>query len=43
MGESHQNIPSIIRMAAAAFGFFTLIQLFDGPDRYVASSFFERF
>lgn len=30
-------------MAAAAFGFFTLIQPFDGPDQYVASSFFERF
>jgi hypothetical protein len=28
-------------VAAADFGFFTLIQVFDGPERYGASSFFE--
>jgi hypothetical protein len=28
-----QNVPSMARVAAGAFGFFTLIQIFDGPDR----------
>jgi hypothetical protein len=36
-----QNVPSRARVAAGAFGFLTLIQVFDGPDRYGASSFFE--
>jgi hypothetical protein len=36
-----QNVPYIARVAAGAFGFLTLIQVFDGPDRYGASSFFE--
>ena len=36
---SDQNIPSITRVAAGAFGFLTLIQLFDGPERYGALSF----
>ena len=29
----NQNVPSIARVAAGEFGFLTLIQLFDGPDR----------
>jgi hypothetical protein len=28
-----QKVPSIARVAAGAFGFLTLIQAFDGPDR----------
>jgi hypothetical protein len=36
-----QKLPSIIRIAAAAFGFLTLIQLFEGPERYGASIRFE--
>src|SRR4029453_5641410 len=28
-----QNVPSIARVAAGAFGFLTLIQVFDGPER----------
>ena len=29
-----QNVPSIARVAAGAFGFLTLIEFFDGPERY---------
>ena len=29
------------RVAAGAFGFLTLIYVFEGPERYGASSFFE--
>jgi hypothetical protein len=29
-----QNVPSIARVAAGAFGFLTLIQLFDGANRW---------
>jgi hypothetical protein len=36
-----QNVPSNARVAAGAFGFLTLIQVFDGPERYGASSLFE--
>jgi hypothetical protein len=36
-----QNVPSIARVAAGAFGFLTLIQVFEGPERYGASSLFE--
>jgi hypothetical protein len=36
-----QNVPSRMRVAAGAFGFLTLIQLIDGPERYGASSRFE--
>jgi hypothetical protein len=28
-----QNVPSMARVAAVDFGFLTLIQVFDGPDR----------
>jgi hypothetical protein len=38
----HQNVPSIARVAAGAFEFLFLIQLFDDPDRYGAFSFFDR-
>src|SRR5262249_4650019 len=37
----NQNVPSTARVAAGALGFLTLIQAFDGPERYGASSFFE--
>jgi hypothetical protein len=30
-----------MRIVAGAFGFLTLIQLFDGPERYGAAIFFE--
>jgi hypothetical protein len=30
-----QNVPSIARVAAGAFGFLTLIQVLDGPERRV--------
>jgi hypothetical protein len=41
-GEAQgQKVPSIARVAAGAFGFLTLIQVFDGPERYGAFSFFE--
>jgi hypothetical protein len=33
--------PSTTRIAAGAFGFLTLIQVFDGPERFGASIFFE--
>src|SRR5262245_13180437 len=36
-----QNVPSIAGVAAGAFGFLTLIQVFDEPERYGESSFFE--
>jgi hypothetical protein len=36
-----QNVPSITRVAAAAFGFLTLIQLLDGLERYGAVSRFD--
>jgi len=39
--NSCQNVPSTARVAAGAFGFLTLIQVFDGPERYGAFSFFE--
>ena len=38
---SHQNVPSMTRVAAGAFGFLTLIHVLDGPERYGAFSFFE--
>jgi hypothetical protein len=38
-----QNIPSIARVAAGDLGFLTLIQLFDGPERYGAFNFGEPF
>jgi hypothetical protein len=28
-----QSVPSVARVAAGAFGFLILIQVFDGPDR----------
>ena len=28
-----QDVPSAARVAAGAFGFLTLIRVFDGPDR----------
>jgi hypothetical protein len=31
------------RVAAGAFGFLTLIQVFDGPERQGASSFLKQF
>jgi hypothetical protein len=37
----NQNVPSTTRVAADAFGFLTLIQVLDGPERYGAFSFFE--
>jgi hypothetical protein len=36
-----QNVPSAARVNAGAFGFLTLIQVFDGPERYGACSFFK--
>ena len=36
-----QNVPSTARVAAGAFGFLTFNHVFDGPDLYGASSFFE--
>jgi hypothetical protein len=36
-----QNVPSIAGVAAGAFGLLTLIQVFDEPERYGESSFFE--
>jgi hypothetical protein len=36
-----QNVPSAARVNAGAFGFLTLIQVLDGPERYGAFSFFE--
>src|SRR5215510_11300053 len=39
--KARQNVPSAARVAAGAFGFLTLIQVFDGPERYGASSLFE--
>jgi len=36
-----QNVRSIARVAAGAFGFFILIQVLDGLERYGAFSFFE--
>jgi hypothetical protein len=36
-----QNVPSIARVAAGAFGFLIFSHAFDGPDLYGASSFFE--
>jgi hypothetical protein len=38
---SHQNVPSITRVAAGALGFLIFSHTFDGPDLYGASSFFE--
>jgi hypothetical protein len=35
------KVPSKARVAASAFGFLTFIQVFDWPERYGASSFFE--
>jgi hypothetical protein len=37
--SSSQNVPSITRVAAGAFGFLTSIQVLDGPERYGAFSF----
>src|SRR5262249_50015095 len=39
--KARQNVPSWARLAAGAFGFLTLIQVFDGPERYGAFSFFD--
>jgi hypothetical protein len=36
-----QKVASIARLAAGAFGFLTLIQVLDGPERYGAFSFFD--
>jgi hypothetical protein len=33
LDNADQNVPSTARVAAGAFGFLTLIQVFDGPDR----------
>jgi hypothetical protein len=30
---ANQNVPSVARVAAGAFGFLTLIHVFDGPER----------
>ena len=35
LGELYQNVPSIARVAAGAFGFLTLIQVFDGSLIFV--------
>jgi hypothetical protein len=37
----NQNVPSILRVAAGAFGFLIFSHAFDGPDLYGALSFFE--
>jgi hypothetical protein len=46
MAQDHlrwtQNVPSITRVAAGAFGFLIFSRAFDGPDLYGALSFFER-
>jgi hypothetical protein len=34
-----QNVPSMTRVAAGAFGFLIFSHAFDGPDLYGASSF----
>jgi hypothetical protein len=31
--DLNQNVPSTARVAAGDFGFLTLIQVFDGPER----------
>jgi len=36
-----QKVASIARLAAGAFGFLTFIQIFEGPERFGAFSFFE--
>jgi hypothetical protein len=36
-----QNVPSMARVAAGAFGFLIFSHAFDDPDLYGASSFFE--
>ena len=36
-----QNVPSVARVAAGAFGFLIFSHAFDGPERYGALSFFE--
>ena len=36
-----QNVPSMTRVAAGAFGFLIFSHAFDGPDLYGALSFFE--
>ena len=36
-----ENVPSMARVAAGALGFLTFIQVFEGPERYGAFSFFE--
>jgi hypothetical protein len=36
-----QNVPSVARVAAGAFGFLIFSHAFDGPDLYGALSFFE--
>jgi hypothetical protein len=38
--DMDQKPPSITRVAAGAFGFLTLIQLFDGPERLGTAIFF---
>jgi hypothetical protein len=37
----NENVPSILRVAAGAFGFLIFNHVFDGPDLYGALSFFE--
>jgi hypothetical protein len=34
MRDFHQKVPSAALVAAGAFGFLTLIQAFDFPERY---------
>src|SRR4030095_8929669 len=36
-----QNVPSMARVAAGAFGFLIFNHAFDGPDLYGALTFFE--
>ena len=36
IGTTVENVPSTARVAAGAFGFLTLIQTFDGPERFGA-------
>src|SRR5262249_40600377 len=39
--EYYQKVPSIARVALGVFRFLTLIQVFEGPDLYGASTFLE--
>jgi hypothetical protein len=38
-GKLIQNVPSAARVAAGAFGFLTLIQVFDGPEDFSSRQF----